>query len=385
MRRLFLFCLTLTFAFFSFCSPVSAQSSKPAFVMSPDANVQVGAIKELMLSMVNMGVPLKRVEVTVRLSGDFDQDYGFSFNQADTERYGLRYESHYFTDFAGRKDVQDLVIVFNATDPQGYNQGSAQVPLAYIRYKAVLGNFAAMIIPERSKLTDNTGSLLAGMQTFGTTNYRAEQVAASPFVSYGLNSYSLSFHTDPVKMWWPTAANTVQQIDAGIWKDSDGDKVKQFTNLSAEWQVDSNYIEIMDTSSSFSKDCASVRMADGRPCIHFAAHAKTKKPGRTDVTLRVTDTTTGEVLWNSYPVEVYELSTPVPTPVSTTPPSKGTPTPSPMPSFLPEDKVSTEEFEAVQQKVTYLQSQVEQQQKELERTQSVLSRITSFLRKLFGF
>lgn len=371
-----------------FLTPPSsyAQTRRPAVAMSPEVIVPVGTTKDLNLSLVNMGVPLRRVEITMRLYGDYDQKWGLSFDKANTEQYGLAYEAHYFKGASvnGTANAQDLTIIFNATEPQGYNQGSAQIPLATIRYKAAPGIFSTTIVPESTKITDNQGNLLPGVDSFGLRNFRSGPNPSSSPSSLDLSSYSLSFNTDPMQMWWPTAPNSVQQLDAGIWKDGDGSKVQNFTNLSAEWQVDSNFIEITDTSSAYSATCASVQMAGGRPCIHFAAHAKTKKSGTTYVSLKITDQLTGAEVMNSYPVMIYSVASPIPSPTGVT---IGSPSPSPVPnpSFIPENRVSTREFEEVQQKVTYLQSQLDQQQSQLNETQNLLTRIYTFLKKLFRF
>ncbi|MBP9699711.1 hypothetical protein KBD71_00340 [Candidatus Woesebacteria bacterium] len=365
----------------SFLSPalIQAQSAKPIIVLSPSTTVAVGVTNPIQVFLVNMGIPLRRLEITVRLSGDFDQKQGFSFKKMDTMQYGLAYKSHYASPFAGRSDTQDLTMVFEATEPQGYNQGSAQIPLVEVSYLPVQGNFAAFIVPEKTKVTDANGNLLPSIQTYGAYNYKAETGTTS--VNNGLDGYSLSFESDPVRKWWPTAPNSVQQIDAAIWKDSDGDNVKKFTDVWAEWQIDSNYLEITNTSSSYFDKCP-VPTVSERPCIRFVAHVITKMPGKTGITLRVNDPVTNTQTWNQYPLEIYALNQPSSTPVMT---ATSVPVVKPQPTFIPKKQVTDKEFEEVQQRVTYLQSQVDQQQRELKETQSVLSRVVRFLKGLFGF
>lgn len=377
MKRFFALLTVLLVLFTVFHEPVSAQTYKPALVMSPDAAVQVGARKALQLSLVNMGVPLRSVEVTVRLSGDIDEKMGLSFAVLETQKYGLTYKSHYFTPFPGKADVQDMVVVFEASSPQGYNQGSAQVPLVEVTYTAVPGVFSAMVVPEKTKITGTDGNLLPSIDTFGTTNYTAS-AGTSSNDSY-IRSYSLSFESDPVKKWWPTAPNSVQQIDAALWKDGDGNKVQQFMNIDTVWQVDSSYLEIKNTSSSYFDKCP-VPTAGGRPCLRFAAHVVTKKPGKSSIMLKVINKETSDEVWNSYPLEIFSLTSPYPTALPSSVPS-----PMPAPTFIPEDQVSAKEFEEVQQKVTYLQSQLDEQQQEIKETRGLLARIVTLLKRIFGF
>jgi hypothetical protein len=104
--------------------------------------------------------------------------------------------------------------------------------------------------------------------------------ASSLSTTSNLNSYSLSFAT--IHNWWPTANNSVQQIDAAIWKDSDGENVKNFVNLKAEWKFDPNYYQMKDTSSNYFKECPIERVGK-RPCINFTVHVITINPGKTNV------------------------------------------------------------------------------------------------------
>jgi len=375
-RHLRLFFCTLAIVLFI---PSLAHASNPAIVLTPDKTVTVGTMNNIDISLVNMGIPLKRIELMVRLNGDMDYKQGISLIQLNTDQYGLKYESHYFKPFANRSDIQDFVAIFEAINPQGYNQGSAQIPLIRLSYLATAGTFAATVIPENTKLIDTNGNLLS-FDTFGSRNYSTIPETVSS--SSDIQEYSLSFESDPIRKWWPTAPNSVQQIDAAVWKDSDGDNVKQFTSLTADWQVDSNYFEITNTTSSYFSTCP-VPTVSGRPCIRFAAHVKTKKPGNTSIMLKVTDTKTGRQTWNSYPAEVYSLptasvafSSPSPTILSTS---------QPVSSFIPSNTVSSKEFAEVQQKVTYLQTQLDQQKTAISKTQNLVDRIVTFLKNLFRF
>lgn len=357
-----------------FFQPLSvyAQTLKPAIVLTPSSSVVVGSRKAIQLSMVNMGIPLRRVEIAVRYAGNKDEIMGLSFEHLNTEQYGLAYKSHYFRKL--NDSSEELMVVFEAMNPNGYNQGSGQIPLVNVTYTVTPGEYTATIVTDTTKMIDNEGNLL-NYDTFGTRVYKTEQVNGS-----GISSYSLSFESDPIRKWWPTAPNSVQQIDAAIWKDADGDNVKKFTNISTDWQVDSNYFEIKNTTSSYFDKCP-VANVGGRPCIRFAAHVVTKKPGKSTIMLKVTDELSKEVTWNSYPVEIYSLENQTPTPVN---PSIY-PSPYPTPIFIPETKVTDKEFEEVKQKVTYLQTQLENQQKQISGTQRLLDRITNFLKRLFGF
>jgi len=349
-------------------APVLAGTLDPAVVLSPDKTVQPYTTNSFDLYLVNMGVPLKRIEIDVRINGDMDYSKGISISFPNVIQYGLAYNSHYFKPFANRSDIQDLVVVFDATDAQGYNQGSAKIPLAQLSYTTVPGTLAATVIPENTKLTDINGNLVP-LYTYGSFNY-----TTNSFQGPDIQTYSLSFETDPIRKWWPTYPNTVQQIDAALWKDSDGDNVKNFTALIADWQVDSNYLEITNTTSSYLPVCPLVTVSS-RPCIHFAAHVKTKKTGKSAVTLRLTDTKTGRQAWNSYPLEIYQLN-------------ETSPSPSQSPqlvSFVPENHVTEAEFKEVQQQVTYLQTKLDAQQSELTKTQSTLNKIIAFLKRLFHF
>lgn len=366
----------LSFSLLVSPAAVFAQNSKPILLVSPGTNVSMGTYKPVQISMVNMGVALKRVEITVRFSGEFDQKWGLAFRHLDTQQLGLTYKTHHFSNFAGTNHIKDLTIVFEANQPQGYNQGSAQIPLAEVTYLATPGTFSALIVPEKTKLTDSEGNLVPSIETKGASNFVSESGAVSP--ESNLQSYSLSFESDPIRKWWPTAPNSVQQIDAAIWKDSDGDNVRNFTNLGADWQVDANYLEITNTTSSFFKVCPVVTVS-GRPCIMFSAHAVTKKPGQSAISLRVTDNQTGSQTWNSYPLEIFSVNEPTVTPS----PMPSAASPKPQPTFIPEKRITNDEFQEIQQKVTYLQSQIDQQQAELDETQNVLDRVVNFLKRLF--
>ncbi|HSW89253.1 MAG TPA: hypothetical protein VLH19_00065 [Patescibacteria group bacterium] len=201
-----------------------------------------------------------------------------------------------------------------------------------------------------------------------------------------LNTYSVSFEADPIRKWWPTAPNSVQQIDAALWKDSDGTLVQNFSNVSAVWQVDPNFLTITDTSSNYFAVCPVVT-AGGRPCIHFAAHVITQGLGSTAIKLTITDPRTRQVAWNQYPLVIYNINPsayPSSTPylIVTTAPNY---TATPKPTFIPENKVSTEEFKKVQQRVEYLENQVQTQQQQLSQTQSLVQKILSFLQQIFHF
>lgn len=379
MKNAFFGTVSFLFLFLIGISPmlVRAQSSGPILLVSPSNTIQAGVTNPVIISLVNMGVPLKRVEVTIRLSGDKDPAWGIAFQKKDIKQYGLEYKSHYAASVDGRSDIQDLTIVFEAVQPQGYNQGSAQIPVAEVTYLAVPGTFSAMIVPEKTKLTDADGNLLPSIQSYGASNYLAQ---TNP-VSQDLQSYSLSFESDPIKKWWPTAPNTVQQIEAAVWKDSDGDSVKNFKNLYAEWQVDSSYLEIKNTSSSYFPQCP-LPTISSRPCIRFVAHAVTKKPGLSSISLTVTDMISGRQSMNQYPLEIYPIENTPPNPVAT---PIGSQSASAMPSFIPESKVTDKEFKEIQQKVTYMQSQINQQQQQINQTQSLVGRVVEFLRRIFRF
>ncbi|MBU0974891.1 hypothetical protein KKD03_04280 [Patescibacteria group bacterium] len=352
-----------------------AQTSNPAVVLSPDKTVTPGSNNNIDISLVNMGIPLKRIEITVRLNGDMDYSKGMSLAIPNTTQYGLEYKSHYFKPYTNRTDIQDFVAVFEATNPQGYNQGSAQIPLIQLTYTVTKGTFAATVIPENTKLTDIDGNLTA-LYTSGSRNYSTLPKKTIP--ESDIQTYSLSFESDPIRKWWPTAPNSVQQIDAAIWKDSDEDNVKNFTAIVADWQVDSTYFEITDTSSSYFSTCPTPTVS-GRPCIRFAAHVKTKKTGKTSVMLKVTDTKTGRETWNSYPAEIYSVSA-----QETNQPTIS-PSLLPISSFIPENQISNEEFKEIQQKVTYLQSQFNEQQTQIVETQNILQKMLNFLKRLFRF
>jgi len=208
-----------------------------------------------------------------------------------------------------------------------------------------------------------------------------------------LNEYNLSFESDPIRKWWPTAPDSVQQINAALWKDSDDDNVKKFTDLQSEWQVDPYFLEITDTNSSYFSRCPIVA-AGNRPCIYLTAHAVTKNPGDSYITLRATDNQTGRQTWNSYPLKIYTLSDSDPSPIPSTyaveGPAEGEqnsadPTPIPEPSFIPKDQVTAQQFENIQQDVLYLQEKVEQQEQELGKVQKFLDRISIFFERLFRF
>lgn len=376
--------LVIVFVFSAHVQLVSAQTNRPALVLTPSGNVEVGAKKDIQLSLVNMGIPLRKVEVVISLSGRPHPRGNMSFTPLDTEQYGLAYKSHYAVDVAGRDDMEELTLVMESTSPDGYNQGSSQIPLVNISYTAVPGIFSATILSDKTKITDANGQVIPSVQMFGTSNYTADPTPQD------IQSYSLSFESDPISKWWPTAPNSVQQLDAAIWKDSDGTAVKNFTNLRTDWQVDPNYLTVTDTSSSYFDQCP-VLTVGNRPCIRFAAHIITRQTGHTGVKLVVTDINTGRQTWNAYPVEIFSVASDQPSPSVT----QGMPTltpiptqrngPSPIPTFYPENQVSTKELKDIQQKVTYLEKKVQNQQQQLEKSQSTLEKILSFLKRFFRF
>lgn len=252
---------------------------------------------------------------------------------------------------------------------------------------------------DKKPASPSTSTLFSIETDLGTTNcasfiyFTEPEVPAKTVAWPDLQDYNLSFESDPISKWWPTAPNTVQQIDAAIWKDSDGDTVKSFANLQSEWQVDPYYLTITDTASSFFSRCP-VAAAGNQPCIRLAAHVITNNPGDSYITLRVTDSQTGRQAWNSYPLRIYTLedtsSSPTPSSSAVETPDEGeqnsvASTPMPEPSFLPKDQVTAQQFENIQQEVLYLQEKIEQQDQELGRVQKLLERITVFFEKLFRF
>lgn len=189
----------------------------------------------------------------------------------------------------------------------------------------------------------------------------------------GLSQYSLSFESDPVRKFWPTPPNHFQGVAAALWKDSDGDNVKRFTNLQAEWIFDPKYFSVSNTSSQYFNQCP-IQMVNNRPCIYFYANVATKSPGRTTVQLRVKNNL-GEEAWNSYPVIIDDISQ-SPAPVI----SAGVNTQTPLPSIA-----SGREYNDLEQKVTMLEKKVQEQDVQIKQTQGLLERILSFLQTFFHF
>lgn len=183
----------------------------------------------------------------------------------------------------------------------------------------------------------------------------------------GLSTYSLSFESEPIRKWWPLAANHSEDVTAALWKDSDGDNVSRFTNLSTEWQFDPKYISVVYTSSKYFDQCP-VPTAGGRPCIYFYASVKPNMPGATSVKLTVKDQS-GEEAWNAYPLIIEDISVGV------------------SPTFMPTSIQVPQgnEYESLEQKVNMLEAAVSEQDVKLNQTQSVLDRIMLFLKNLFNF
>jgi hypothetical protein len=193
----------------------------------------------------------------------------------------------------------------------------------------------------------------------------------------GLSKYSLSFESDPIRKWWPLAANHFEGIAAALWKDGDGENVQRFTNLQAEWQFDPQYFTVANTSSKYFKTCP-IASVGQRPCIYFYATVRPLRAGNTSVQLKTKDGS-GEEAWNAYPVVIDDVSitpSPIASPVPSAPPS-ARPTTMPIPSGS--------EYKNLEQKVVMLENKVQEQEVKLTKTQGILEKIVSFLKNLFRF
>jgi hypothetical protein len=189
----------------------------------------------------------------------------------------------------------------------------------------------------------------------------------------GLSTYSLSFESDPIRKWWPIAANHFEGVSAALWKDGDGNNVKRFTNLQTEWQFDPQYFTVANTSSEYFETCP-IEAVNKRPCIYFYASVRPNKAGNTSVQLKVKDGT-GEEAWNAYPTIIDDVS------IQPTPSVK--PSPSIKPTVMP---IPTgNEYKNLEQKVVMLENKIKEQEVKLNQTQGILEKIIFFLKNLFKF
>jgi len=188
-------------------------------------------------------------------------------------------------------------------------------------------------------------------------------------------SYSLSFSSDNLSAFHPTAPNHFQNVNGFLWRDGDKTSLKNMENLTTNWKLP-DAVSVVRADSYYYEKCPDVRK--DLPCIVFSAQFTTNASGRYPLTLEVFQNE--ELLvWNTANFEIVSISTPTPTIVPTgyTPTTKPTFTspPTPFYSSLP---LPNRELEEVQQKVRYLEEKVEQQQ-------TILQKILFFLKKIFGF
>lgn len=128
-----------------------------------------------------------------------------------------------------------------------------------------------------------------------------------------LTGYSLSFEQDVVQKWWPMPSDQYVGISAAVWKDNDGNNVKQFKGMvTANWQFDSQYVTYRQGETQYYDQCP-ISSVNNRPCLYFTALVHTLKTGSSSVSLKVTDYKGGQV-WNSAQLIINnQLVTPTPT------------------------------------------------------------------------
>ncbi len=150
--------------------------------------------------------------------------------------------------------------------------------------------------------------LFLPLSVYGVKNRTVTDSHASQ-ISSPLNSYSLSF--TPIQNFYPTRSDSSQYVYAALWKDSDGNNVKQFSNLNAQWKFDPSYYSIKNTHTEYHDNCPIVR-AGSRPCIVFIVEVIPQKAGNTSMQLNLTDNQGGEV-WNAEPATIVDNSVNAPT------------------------------------------------------------------------
>lgn len=140
--------------------------------------------------MVNMGVPLSEAEIAVHVEGTPWPNDGLQVTQLNAPQ--LQYVDHYFEGYSG-EPYQVAVIKFKASTPNGYNQGSSQVPIVQFRLPAHSKSVTAHVVTDKTKLYDLDGNPLPSIQTFGSRTYynpNASQFEATTGYSNPLPSSS---------------------------------------------------------------------------------------------------------------------------------------------------------------------------------------------------
>lgn len=192
------------------------------------------------------------------------------------------------------------------------NEPTTLLTLAFTPTKE--GTIAINFDTENTKTKSFETNSVDQLKTIGQTTYNVREVAG-----LDLSKYSLSFAE--IKNWWPTAANSVQQIDAAIWGSSASSaEIRKLVNLNADWGFDNAYYEVTDIANNYHDSCP-IKKVGKKPCVVYSAHVVTKKYGKSSVKLTLSSTN-GNSIWNSEPAVIDNNTGATPVPTATpTPPS----------------------------------------------------------------
>ncbi|MFH2019183.1 MAG: hypothetical protein ABII80_01000 [bacterium] len=216
-----------------------------------------------------------------------------------------------------------------------------------------------------------------------TTKVTAQTPSTTPSLHSEGNSYSLSFSSDPLRVWWPSYPNQYQQVDGAMWRDGDFTSLVNLKDLTAVWNFDPNYIVVGNTTSFYENRC-NLNRTD-LPCIRFVAHIQTLKLGNTSVNLKIYDKDGQEIVWNSYPIIIYDVSPATPSAVPSLAPTSipGSPAPTINPS--PSPTINPNQIREFEQRINYLEKQVSNQQTAIQKINDLLQKILNSLKHLIGW
>lgn len=236
-----------------------------------------------------------------------------------------------------------------------------------------------LIVKDRI-ITQPDGSTIPAY-SYVILNYLGETPTPTPSMSNPTMSYSLSFSSDPVSAFWPTPPNSVEQMEAFLYKYGDYTSVKQLQNLSTLWTVDPTFLTIKNTGSVYFDRCPQVNKEF--PCIMFYAQIITNQPGKSTVKLRILQANGQELIWNSYPINIINVQPPnQPVVTSQIPSYPSYPPTTPHIVFTPTPTGQPRNYE---QEIKYLQEKVAVQEKQIQENTNLLQKVISFLAKFFPF
>lgn len=121
-------------------------------------------------------------------------------------------------------------------------------------------------------------------------------------------SYNASFEQGSLKRWFPTAPNTVQQIDVVVTSNTlSAEQLSQSaSSLHADWIVDPTYVEVIEKRQQYAATCPYIYT--NQPCIHFLAHVRTLKTGATGVRTEIKNSANDIIVWNADTIVISDTS-----------------------------------------------------------------------------